>query len=87
MSANAKSPIDQEVDRLFRSVPAGHGLRENPVTGGSFVRGEGGADFIAYQKRQARKVLLAREHLAANGPLDAPPFPLSGHETTGMPGA
>jgi hypothetical protein len=37
-------------------------------------------DSIAYQKREARKVLVVREHFAAIGPPDAPQVPLSDHD-------
>lgn len=74
--------INNEIDRLFVSVlstPDGQ-VCENPVTGGRFVKGEGGEDSITYQKENARKVLIAREWFAFYGPRCAPPLPVTPEE-------
>lgn len=72
------SLIKDKVDALFRQVLLQpNGLCENPVTRGSFMKGESGEDSIAYQKRAAEKALLAQEWFAFYGPPDAPPLPVT----------
>jgi hypothetical protein len=74
MDTNFKSPVEDQVDRLFGEIKAKHGeCCTNPVTGGGFVWG---IDPIAEQKEDAIAALLAREWFAVNGPSDAPPLPL-----------
>jgi hypothetical protein len=80
MTITAKTTIDKQIDKLFSELPTGYGNCVNPVTGGSFVRGEPGPDSIAYQKKEARKLLLARERFAAIAPPDAPPLPVSDYD-------
>ncbi|WP_024520977.1 hypothetical protein [Bradyrhizobium sp. Tv2a-2] len=80
--------IDIEIEELFRALPKGRGSRcKNPITGGHFLRGEGGKDAISYQKREARKALMAREWFASNGPPDAPPLPLAPNDWEEMRGS
>lgn len=69
--------IKDKVDALFRQVLLRpNGQCKNPVTGGSFLKGETGEDSIPYQKHAAEKALLAREWFAVHGPRNAPPLPL-----------
>jgi len=71
--------IMDKIDALFRDVlatPAGR-LCVNPITYGSFVKGESGEDSIANQKRDAVRALLAQEWFAVYGPRNAPPLPVS----------
>jgi hypothetical protein len=78
MVTNFKSPIEQQVDRLFSEIKTKHGeCCVNPVTGTLFVRG---IDSIRTQKKAAIGALRAREWFAVNGPPDAPPLPLSAYE-------
>jgi hypothetical protein len=71
------SLIKDKVDALFRQVLLQpNGLCENPVTRGSFMKGESGEDSIAYQKRAAEEALLAQEWFAVYGPPNAPLLPL-----------
>jgi hypothetical protein len=75
MVTNFKSPIEQQVDRLFSEVKAKRGdCCANPVTGTWF---QWGIDSIRTQKKAAIAALRAREWFAVNGPPDAPPLPLS----------
>jgi hypothetical protein len=75
MTANPKSFIEKQVDRLFCEMDAKRGeCCRNPVTGGGFVWG---LDPIAPQKKAAVVALRAGEWFAVNGPRDAPPLPLS----------
>ena len=68
--------IDVEIEELFGTLPKERGSWcENPVTGGHFVRGEGGKDSIAYQKSEARKALEAREPLRICGSARRPASP------------
>jgi hypothetical protein len=75
-----KSPIEESVDQLFNKIKATAkrgDLCQNPVTGGGFVWG---LDPIALQKTEAVVALRAREWFAVNGPVGAPPLPLSDNE-------
>jgi hypothetical protein len=73
----AKSPIEKEVDRLFRPLrKCPRGLCNNPVTGDRFVLGMRGEDSIAAQKRTACRALVARAWHAHNSP-SAPPLPVN----------
>jgi hypothetical protein len=66
---------DYEVDRLFREAPDRlEKLRQNPVTGGRWLRG---VDPVGPQKQAAVRALRARDWFARTGPQDAPPLPLS----------
>ena len=70
--------IDAEIEELFDTLPKESGAWcENPVTGGHFVRAAGGKNSIAYQKKEARKALEARERFASVGPQDARPLPVN----------
>jgi len=70
--------IKDKVDTLFQQVLSQpNGQCENPVTGGWFLKGESGKDSIPYQKRAAKKALLAQEWFAVHGPRNAPPLPVS----------
>jgi hypothetical protein len=80
MATIFRSPIEEQVDRLFGEIKAKAKNRDfciNPVTGGQFIWG---LDPIATQKRAAVVALRAREWFAANGPPDAPRFPLSSND-------
>ena len=69
--------IKDKIDELFQDVLSQpNGLCENPVTGGSFMKGESGKDSIPYQKRAAERALLAQDWFAVHGPRNAPPLPL-----------
>ena len=75
-----KSPIEESVDQLFNKIKATAkrgDLCQNPVTGGGFVWG---LDPIALQKTEAVVARRAREWFAVNGPVGAPPLPLSDNE-------
>jgi hypothetical protein len=75
MANKFKSPIEEQVDRLFSEIKTKHGeCCVNPVTGTLFLRG---IDSIRTQKKAAVAGLRAREWFAVNGPPDAPPLPLS----------
>jgi hypothetical protein len=75
MDTNFKSPVEDQVDRLFSEIKAKYGeCCTNPVTGGGFVWG---IDPITTQKKEAVAALHAREWFAVNGPTDAPPLPLT----------
>jgi hypothetical protein len=77
--------INLKIDQLFSELPKERdSCCVNPVTLAHFLRGEGGRDSIAYQKRLARKALEAREWFALNGPRDAPPLPMNHDEWNDM---
>jgi hypothetical protein len=62
------------VDHLFKTAPDRfEKVRENPVTGGRFMRG---LDPIAVQKRLAIQALLAKQWFDRHKPPDAPDFPI-----------
>ncbi|MFZ1089318.1 MAG: hypothetical protein WAN75_08650 [Xanthobacteraceae bacterium] len=63
-----------EVNRIFKGafLPR-KGLCNNPLTGGTFVRG---IDSIKPQKERAERALMARAWFAHHAPPDAPPLPL-----------
>jgi hypothetical protein len=79
MARQSKTPIEKEVDQLFREQL--HGRRGdscmNPVTGGRFIFGMRGADSITAQKRNACRALVAREWHAEHSPT-APPLIVNG---------
>ncbi len=76
--------LQDTVDRLFRQAPDRHEwCRENPVTGGRWVKG---VDPIKPQKEAAHRALAAREWFAKVGPADAPPLPLSYDERESLKG-
>jgi hypothetical protein len=81
MATIFRSPIEEQVDRLFHEIKAKAKNRDfciNPVTGGQFIWG---LDPIAPQKRAAVVALRAREWFAVEGgPLGAPPLPLSSND-------
>jgi hypothetical protein len=80
MATILRSPIEEQVDRLFDEIKAKAKNRDfciNPVTGGQFIWG---LDPTAPQKRAAVVALRAGEWFAVNGPSDAPPLPLSHDE-------
>jgi hypothetical protein len=69
--------IKEKIDALFLKVRLQpDGPCENPVTGGSFMKGETGEDSIAHQKHVAELALLAQEWFAVHGPANAPLLPL-----------
>ena len=68
----AERRVRRLVDELFAKSPARYGDNcRNPVTGAGYIYGE---DPIEPQKEAARRVLLAIEHFALNGPADAQPL-------------
>ena len=70
----ASHRVDRELERLFKQHPPRYDqLCTNPVTGGLYV---GGLDPIEEQIDAARRLLLAREWHALNGPPDLQPLPL-----------
>jgi hypothetical protein len=70
-----KTDIKSQVDHLFATAPDRSAkLRENPVTGGSFVAG---LEPIRQQKLGAQRALEARAWFAAQKPDDAPELPLT----------
>ena len=82
MDTNFKSPVEEQVDRLFSEIKVKHGeCCINPVTGAGFVWG---IDPIAEQKEDAIVALRAREWFAVNGPSDAPPLPLTHADVRGL---
>jgi len=75
MDTNLNSHITRAVDQLFAALNTKTGeCCDNPITGGGFVMG---LDRISIQKKQAAIALQTREWFAKNGPIDAPPLPLS----------
>ena len=73
--------MTNQIDVLFRSSGE---VWENPITGGRFVKDRSGEDSLAYQKRDARKALFAREYFALHGPPGAPPLPLTQNDWDDM---
>jgi hypothetical protein len=78
MATNLTSLLEFKVDQLFAVLNAKHGdCCRNPVTGEEFVWG---VDPITSQKEAAVRALRARAWFALNGPVGAPPLPLSDEE-------